>query len=44
VSVEGDGTTASRDDHVADGLHLTVGCEFGVSSTQPATAILQVAP
>jgi len=43
--VEDGGTAASRSGSVvADDLRLMVGCEFGVSSTQPATAILQVAP
>ena len=47
--MEKGGTTASRDGRgtssaVADDLHLTVGCEFGLQSRQPVTAILQVAP
>jgi transglutaminase-like putative cysteine protease len=29
---------------VSDALALTVGCEFGMASAQPATAIMQVAP
>jgi hypothetical protein len=28
----------------AEDLHLTVGCEFGLNSVQPASAIVQVAP
>jgi hypothetical protein len=28
----------------ATDLHLTVGCEFGLNSVQPASAIVQVAP